>query len=151
MILLWMFTKQKSISLLLLVNVRTVVLGLREWYGSLAASANLTQMYLQFKKSTESPNAKNSTTKHANNYQACANVWVCEPVGVRVHAHSKSTPTWTAINHSGRFIPGLWGCIQRINIWFWSALNDIKKNKIIVFLEGGDPWQLHNRFSLLWC
>lgn len=72
----------------------------------MAASANLTQMYLQFKKLAERPNAKNSTTKYANNYQACANVRVREPAGVRVHAHSKSTPTWTAINHSGMFIPG---------------------------------------------
>lgn len=120
-----------SVSLLLLVNVRTDVSGLREWYGSLAASANLTQMYLQFKKLAEHPNAKNSTTKYANNYHAqiLVQMWVCEPVGVHVHAHSKSTPTWTAINHSGMFIPGSWGCIQRTNIWVWSALNYVKKKK----------------------
>ena len=116
-----------SVSLLLQVNVRTDVSGLRV-IRSLAAPANLTQMYLQFKKLAESPNAKNSTTKYANNYQACTNVWVWGPVGVHVHAHSKSTPTWTAINHSEMFIPGSWGCIQRTNIWVWSALNDIEKN-----------------------
>lgn len=116
-----------SVSLLLLVNVRTDVSGLREWYGSLAASANLTQMYLQFEKLAERPNAKNSTTKYANNYhlQILVWMWVCEPVGVHVHAHSKSTPTWTAINHPEMFIPGSWGCIQRTNIWVWSALNYI--------------------------